>query len=179
MENVFVFIEILFKMLLFKGGVLIYAEHCITLMCVVVHPKRFTIMCVCVCGGGGVSPQPPPVCSIHLDEPHTSYRWRGERVIEPIKWMGIVRRPWLTRASGENLARTPGVTPLIFTRSAMGFLMTTESQDLGLTSHPKDEFMWTRWTDLYNYERLFAWHTIKYKFVFKHTNLNRIWFVYK
>ncbi len=26
---VFVLIEILFKMLLFKGGVLIYAEHCI------------------------------------------------------------------------------------------------------------------------------------------------------
>ncbi len=31
-----------------------------------------------------------------------------------------------------------GVTPLRFTRSAMGFLMTTESQDLGLMSHPKD-----------------------------------------
>ncbi len=31
-----------------------------------------------------------------------------------------------------------GVTPLIFTRSALGFLITTESQDLGLTSHPKD-----------------------------------------
>ncbi len=31
LENVFVFIEILFKMLLFKGGVLIYAEHCIIL----------------------------------------------------------------------------------------------------------------------------------------------------
>ncbi len=31
-----------------------------------------------------------------------------------------------------------GVTPYSFTRSAMGFLMTTESQDLGLTSHPKD-----------------------------------------
>ncbi len=31
-----------------------------------------------------------------------------------------------------------GVTPLLFTRSAMGFLMTTESQDLSLTSHPKD-----------------------------------------
>ncbi len=29
LENVFVFIEILFKMLFFKGGVLIYAEHCI------------------------------------------------------------------------------------------------------------------------------------------------------
>ncbi len=26
---VFVFIEILFKIVLFKGGVLIYAEHCI------------------------------------------------------------------------------------------------------------------------------------------------------
>ncbi len=31
-----------------------------------------------------------------------------------------------------------GVTPLLFTRSAMGYLMTTESQDLGLMSHPKD-----------------------------------------
>ncbi len=29
LEMVFVFIEILFKILLFKGGVLIYAEHCI------------------------------------------------------------------------------------------------------------------------------------------------------
>ncbi len=85
------------------------------LLCIVVNPKHFTIM------WGGVSPQPPPVCSIHLDDataatgqphqcarhtpatgaeeresiepikwkrsPHTSYRWRGERVIEPIKWM--------------------------------------------------------------------------------------------
>ncbi len=34
------FIEILFKILLFKGGVLIYAEHC---------------MCVCVCGGGSIN----------------------------------------------------------------------------------------------------------------------------
>ncbi len=33
---------------------------------------------------------------------------------------------------------TAGVTPLLFTRSAMGVLMTTESQDLGLTSHSKD-----------------------------------------
>ncbi len=35
-----------------------------------------------------------------------------------------------------------GVTPLLFTRSAMGFLMTTESQDLGLTSHPNDSAFW-------------------------------------
>ncbi len=43
----------------------------------------------------------------------------------------------MIRASGGNLARTPGFTPLLFTMSVMGFLM-TESQDLGLTSHPKD-----------------------------------------
>ncbi len=35
-----------------------------------------------------------------------------------------------------------GITPLLFTRSAMRFLMTTESQDLGLTSHPKDGACW-------------------------------------
>ncbi len=29
LEMVFVFIEMLFKILLFKGGVLIYAEHCV------------------------------------------------------------------------------------------------------------------------------------------------------
>ncbi len=33
-------------------------------------------------------------------------------------------------------------TPLLFTRSAMGFLMTTESQNLGLTSHPKYSTFW-------------------------------------
>ncbi len=45
-----------------------------------------------------------------MRSPHTSYRWRRERVIEPIKCMGIIRRP-LTRASGGYLARTPGLHP--------------------------------------------------------------------
>ncbi len=36
--------------------------HLYSVFCIVVHPKRFTIM------GGGVSPQPPPVCSIHLND---------------------------------------------------------------------------------------------------------------
>ncbi len=36
MENVFVFIEILFKMLLFKGGVL-YAEYVCVCVCVCEH----------------------------------------------------------------------------------------------------------------------------------------------
>ncbi len=35
-----------------------------TLLCISEHPKHFTIMCLC----GGFSPQPPPVCSIHLDD---------------------------------------------------------------------------------------------------------------
>ncbi len=35
---------------------------CSALVYIVVHPKRFTIM------WGGVSPQQPPVCSIHLDD---------------------------------------------------------------------------------------------------------------
>ncbi len=69
---------------------------------------------------------------------HTPATGGEEREIEPIKWMGIIGRPWLTRASGGNLARTPGLHPYSFTMSVMGFLMTTESQDLGLTSHPKD-----------------------------------------
>ncbi len=102
------------------------------------------------CGGGGLSSTTTSVqhplgwCdSSHsttapVRSPHTRYRWRGEREMESIKWMGITRRPWLIRASGGNLARTPGLHPYSLTRSAMGFLMTTESQDLGLTSHPKD-----------------------------------------
>ncbi len=76
-------------------------------------------------GGGGVSPQPPPVCSIHLDDAmaatgqrhqcaHHTPATGGEREIEPIKWMGIIRRPWLTRASGGNLARTPGLHPTLY-----------------------------------------------------------------
>ncbi len=83
-------------------------------------PKAlFTIM-------WGVSPQPPPVCSIHLDDAtaatgqrrqcahHTPATGGEEREIEPIKWMGIIRRPWLTRASGGNLARTPGLHPTLY-----------------------------------------------------------------
>ncbi len=44
----------------------------------------------------------------------------------------IYKRQW-----GE-FGQDTGVIPLLFTRSAMRFLMTTESQELGLTSHPKD-----------------------------------------
>ncbi len=59
--------------------------------------------------------------------PHTSYRWRGERVIEPIKWMGIIRRPWLTRASGGNLPRTPGLHPTLYEKCPGIFIDQRES----------------------------------------------------
>ncbi len=75
----------------------------------------------------GVSPQPPPVCSIHLDNAtaatgqrrlcahHTPATGGEEREIEPIKWMGIIRRPVEGIWPGHR-----GYTPTLFTRSAMG-----------------------------------------------------------
>ncbi len=78
------------------------------------------------CGGGGLSSTTTSVqhplgwcdgchrTTAPVRSPHTSYRWRGEREIEPIKWMGIIRRPWLIRASGGNLARTPGLHPTLY-----------------------------------------------------------------
>ncbi len=85
-----------------------------------------------------------------------------------------------------------GVTPLLFTGSAMGFLMTTESleresQDLGLTSHPKDILRYTNiisTTDidmlfyvkslLYCYKDLINLHNKPSKFhlTFVHKNIN-------
>ncbi len=96
-----------------------------TFLCIAVHPKRFTIM-----WGGGVSPQPPPVCSIHLDDataatgqrqpvrsPHTSYRWRGKRdranQVDGDYWEAMIDKgQW--REFGQDTGT------------------------LGLTSHPKD-----------------------------------------
>ncbi len=69
----------------------------ISLYCALCTPKRFTIMWVGGLSSTTTSVQHPlgwydgchrtaaQVCS-----PHTRYRWRGERVIEPIQWMGIL-----------------------------------------------------------------------------------------
>ncbi len=67
------------------------------LLCIFVHPKRFTIM---LGGGGGVLSWPTTsvqhplgwcdgcqMTTAPVRSPHTSYRWRGERVIETIKCM--------------------------------------------------------------------------------------------
>ncbi len=46
----------------------------------------------------------PATVQRHQCPHHTPATGGEEREIEPIKWMGIIRRPWLIRASGGNLA---------------------------------------------------------------------------
>ncbi len=96
------------------------------LLCIVVHPKRFTII------WGGLSSTTTSVqhplgwcdgshsTTAPVRSPHTSYRWRGERD-RANQVVGVIGRPWLTRASGGNLSRTPGLHPYSFTMSVMGF----------------------------------------------------------
>ncbi len=95
--------------------------HLYSAFCVLLYTQSALQSC-----GGGSLLKPPPVCSIHLDDAtaatgqrrqcahHTPATGGEERVIEPIKCMGIIRRPWLTRASGGNLARTPGLHPTLY-----------------------------------------------------------------
>ncbi len=44
----------------------------------------------------------------------------------------------MVRVQKANLARMPGLHPYSFSMDFLGFLMTTESQELGLTSHSKN-----------------------------------------
>ncbi len=44
----------------------------------------------------------------------------------------------MVRGQCGNLARMPGQHLYSFSNDILGFIMTTESQDLGLTSHTKD-----------------------------------------
>ncbi len=70
---------------------------------------------------------------VRQNTPHTpAYWWRGDSD-EVNQCMGMIRRPWWSEASGEVCPGCRGHTATLF-------LMTTESQDLGLTSHPKDGY---------------------------------------
>ncbi len=60
-----------------------------------------------------------------------------ETVMKPVSVWG-----WLGGHDGQRpvgkFDQDAGVRPLLFFKGYLGFFMTTESQDLGLTSHPKD-----------------------------------------
>ncbi len=44
----------------------------------------------------------------------------------------------MVRGRWANFGQDAEFTPLLFSKDILGFLMTTESQDLSLTSHLKD-----------------------------------------
>ncbi len=83
--------------------------------------------------------QPPGWCdsshSAPERPPHTSLLVERRQSDEANQCMGMIRRPWWSEASGLVW---PGLHLCSFRRTSWDFLMTTESQDLGLTSHPKD-----------------------------------------
>ncbi len=122
----------------------LWMRHLYSALCIAVHPKCFTIM-----WGGGLSSTTTSVqhplewcdgshsTTAPVRSPHTSYRWRGERdranQVDGDYWEAMI-----DKGQWREFGQDTGVTPLLFTMSVMGFLMTTESQDLGLTSHPKD-----------------------------------------
>ncbi len=89
-----------------------------------IYIALFWVLKVLYIEGGGGSPQPPPVCSIHLDDAtaailrqnahHTPvYWWRGDRVMKPISVWG-----WLGGHDGQRpmgkFGQDAGVTPLLF-----------------------------------------------------------------
>ncbi len=97
-------------------------EWCIyiPLYCVLLYTQ--SALQSCGVGGGGVSSTTTSVqhplgwwdgchrTTTPVRSPHTSYRWRGESVIETIKWMGIIRSlgHWL------EFGQDTGITPLLF-----------------------------------------------------------------
>ncbi len=90
-----------------------------------VHPNNW--------GGGGAGVS---ALTTHQLQVERRERQRANQVNRDYKEAMIDKGQWW------EIGQDTGVTPLLFIRSAMGFLMTTESQDLGLTSHPKNGAFW-------------------------------------
>ncbi len=68
--------------------------------------------------------------------PHTSYRWRGERD-RANQVYGDYWEAMIDKGQWREFGQDTGLHPTLYDE-CHGILMTTESQDLGLTSHPKD-----------------------------------------
>ncbi len=82
--------------------------------------------------GRGDSPQPPPMCSIQLDDAtaailcqnahHTpAYCCRGDRVMKANQCMAMIRRPM------GKFGQDTGVKPYSFSKDILGFFVTTDS----------------------------------------------------
>ncbi len=74
-----------------------------------------------------------------------AYWWREDIVIKPISRYGDYWEAMMIRGQWANLARMLRshlysflASLLAFRKTSCDFFITTESQDLGLTSHPKD-----------------------------------------
>ncbi len=68
---------------------------------------------------------------------HNNNLWNSDETNQCMGWLGGHDGQRVMGKYGQDA----GVTPLLFFEGhpgILGFLMTTESQDLGLTSHPKD-----------------------------------------
>ncbi len=70
--------------------------------------------------------------------PHTSLLVERRQSDKANQCMGMIKRPWWSEASGQIWPGCRGYIPTLFSKDILGFLMTTESQDLGLKSHPRD-----------------------------------------
>ncbi len=66
----------------------------------------------------------------------------------------------MVRGHWANLASMPGLHPYSFSKDILGFLMTTESQDLSLTSHSKDGLLCQVGSGSQNPQKLVLHHCI-------------------
>ncbi len=88
----------------------------------VLHPPGW-------CDGSHIAPERPP---------HTSLLVERRQSDEANQFMGGDWEAMMVRGQWGNLARMPGLHPYSSSKDILGFLMTTESQDLDLTSNLKD-----------------------------------------
>ncbi len=73
----------------------------------------------------------------------------------------------MVRGQWVNLDRMPGLHLYSFSKDILGFLMTTESQDLGLTSHLKDRENISDWLLLSTEMPVISYNT---QMLLKHVN---------
>ncbi len=81
------------------------------------------------CDGSHIPPECPPHTVLLVEE---ETEW-----MKPISVWGMMRRSWWTNGPMDKFGDM-GLHPYSFSNEHHGILMTTESQDLSLTSHPKD-----------------------------------------